>query len=353
MDFKHLLRGTAIAAACGLLLSVPTAAISSPTSIATTLDTRMVSAFDAQIVPSPPTTVSATPRHYRLGRFRIGGIPGITPGHRVRIDVLGSGAMCATEPARTVHARLGLRVTLGPLTFADVVADCPNQIVPAAGILLGAWQPLTSCLPPAWAALDTALNNIELLSVQIVDNATNNPTMVPGFRAPQAICPVPASGTPEGRLNAIGGNVQLVQAMDPCSPGSPFGSLPNICPASNVVTDGTPFNVGKVVVRHGIVKWSMKSSSVGAALAGKTIRLLMTFRATDPFSGAQLTQPDQTILCPPVVVPATGNVGAGHHLYTDCGLTPVNPDENMENTNLAIIDAGSGLPIAVPGLRQP
>lgn len=352
MEFKHLGRA-AITLAVGSLLLLPAAA-RAQSSLATTLDTRMVSAFDAQIIPAPPTTVSSNPLHYRLGRFRIAGIPGATPGHRVRIDVFGNGAtMCATELLRTVHARLGLRVTLGPITFVDVIADCPPQVVPTAGILLGAWQPLTSCLPASWAALDTALNNIEVLSAQIVDNGTNNPTMVPGFRSPQAACPTLPTGLPEGKLNAIGGNVQFVQAMDPCSPGIPFGALPNICPKSNVLTDGTPFTLGKAAVRHGYVKWYLKSSAIGAALAGKTVRLLMTFRATDPNSGAQLTYPDQTVLCPPVLVPAAGNVGAGHNLYVDCGLTPTNADENMQSTDMAIIDAGSGLRIAVPGVRQP
>jgi hypothetical protein len=352
MNLEKTFGRSVIAAAVGLFLSLPVAA-TAQSSIATGFDLSMVSAFDPQLAPAPPTTTTTTPRHYRQARARLAGIPGGAPGHRVRIQVYGSGAMCATEPGHLVHARLGLRVTLGPITFEDVVADCPPFPVPPAGNLISPWVPLTVCLPPAWAPLDLALNNIEVLSTHIVDTMSGLPTLAPGFREPQAACPVPATALPEGRLLAHKSKVQFVQAMDPCSPGTPFPPLPDICLASNILTDGTPFSRGQMLSIDNVVRWRLVSSPIGAPLAGKTVRLMMAFRATDPAAPGQLTFPDQTILCPPVLVPASGNVSAFHDLHVDCGLLPTNLDENMEATAAAIIDAGTGLAIAVPGVRQP
>ena len=92
----------------------------------------------------------------------------------------------ATPPAalagKTLHTMIILRVTstVGtPVTWVDQTLDCPNIPVGPTGDVLQKVS-LTDCGLPAALADNTT--NKEVISVQVIDNASGNPLAVPGIR---------------------------------------------------------------------------------------------------------------------------------------------------------------------------
>src|SRR6185295_17321187 len=150
----------------------------------------------------------------------------------------------------------------------------------------------------------------------------------------------------------------LVQAMDECP-----SSVTNVggvaaCTSSNSSTDGTPFTLGRVLIRARLgqtqVATTLKSSqaSPSGALSGKTIHTVIVLRVTRTVGGF-VTWVDQTLDCPNVIVTGNGDVSQKVSLL-DCGLAPALAENttNKEVLSVQVVDSGSGKPIAVPGVRR-
>jgi len=159
------------------------------------------------------------------------------------------------------------------------------------------------------------------------------------------------------KLVASAYNVKLVPAFDECaSPVTVVGGEP-ACDPTHSSTDGTPFNMGKLIVKHkpspAQVLGILKSSAVGKTLAGKNVAIRLVLRVTKSKGEPLVTWEDQTLTCPASTVPSTGNVILKHKL-ADCGLATqlVGTSTYKEVVSAAIIDQDSGKPIAVPGVRD-
>ena len=164
---------------------------------------------------------------------------------------------------------------------------------------------------------------------------------------------------PDPNLKAIRYSTNLVQAMDQCT-----FSVTNVggvaaCTPSNSSTDGTHFTTGKVLIRElsggSQVVTALKSSAATSpgALAGKSIQTVIMLRVTRTTGSPLVTWVDQTLDCPPVIVPANGNVVQKETLL-GCGLAPTLEEKttNKEVLSVQVVDTVSGKPIAVPGVRR-
>ncbi|GIW41000.1 MAG: hypothetical protein KatS3mg076_1577 [Candidatus Binatia bacterium] len=172
------------------------------------------------------------------------------------------------------------------------------------------------------------------------------------------------------RLSASLYRTSLVQAFEECDPTAattlPDGTL--ACAGGEL--DGTPFSRGKLVLRSRVfptgrpsVFWMLRSSSTQARrdtgvppLGGKQLALRLVLRVTDETT--QWTAVDQEVVCPTVTVPPTGNVVQKVSL-ANCLLADGSPPTPTflanraakEVVSAAVVDASTGLPVAVPGVR--
>jgi len=130
------------------------------------------------------------------------------------------------------------------------------------------------------------------------------------------------------------------------------------CTATNSMvgnTDGTPFNTGKILVKarssFGQVLTIVKSSRSGKLLANHHVRTQLVLRITR--STDHVTWVDQTLLCPLVTVPTTGNLVQRTSL-TGCGLPAAlaNQATHKEVVQASVIDNDTNAVIAVPGVRK-
>jgi len=164
---------------------------------------------------------------------------------------------------------------------------------------------------------------------------------------------------PDPNLKAIRYSTSLVQAMDQCT-----FSITNVggvlaCAPSNSSTDGTHFTTGKVLIRElsggSQVVTALKSSAATppAALAGKSIQTVIMLRVTRTTGSPLVTWVDQTLDCPPVIVPANGNVVQKVTLL-DCNLPQTLEDKttNKEVLSVQVVDSVTGKAFAVPGVRR-
>ena len=164
---------------------------------------------------------------------------------------------------------------------------------------------------------------------------------------------------PDPNLKATRYSTSLVQAMDQCT-----FSVTNVggvaaCTPSNSSTDGTHFTTGKVLIRElsggSQVVTALKSSAATppAALAGKSIHTVIMLRVTRTTGSPLVTWVDQTLDCPDVIVPPSGNVKQKETLL-GCGLAPALDEKttNKEVLSVQVVDSVSGKPIAVPGVRR-
>jgi hypothetical protein len=172
----------------------------------------------------------------------------------------------------------------------------------------------------------------------------------------------------DSKLQAAVYNTKLVQAQDECaSPTTIIGGVDACAPANATTASGETFSVGKLLVKSTAgssqVLAILKSSSNGENkknLAGKTLRVRLTLRVTKRSSAALPVEPvtwvDQVLNCAASVVPSNGNFLFKGQLggVLGCGLDLdlANNAYEKEIVSASIIDAGSGLAIAVPGVRK-
>jgi hypothetical protein len=172
----------------------------------------------------------------------------------------------------------------------------------------------------------------------------------------------------DSKLQAAVFNTKLVQAVDECATGTTTIGGVDACSPMNTTTAsvGNQFSVGKILVKSKLgptqVLAILKSSGNGDTkkdLATTSLRVKLTLRVTKRTTAANPTDPvtwvDQELLCAPVTVPANGNflfkgslVGAGCGLDTDLA----NEAFQKEVVSASIIENGSGLNVAVPGVRK-
>jgi hypothetical protein len=163
---------------------------------------------------------------------------------------------------------------------------------------------------------------------------------------------------PDPNLKATRYSTSLAQAMDQCT-----FSITNVggvaaCMPSNSSTEGA-FTGGKLLIRARSsgtqVVTVLKSSTTTppAALAGKTIHTVIVLRVTRTTGSPLVTWVDQTLDCPDVIVPPSGNVKQSETLL-DCGLAPALDEKstNKEILSVQVVDSVSGKVIAVPGVRR-
>jgi hypothetical protein len=174
------------------------------------------------------------------------------------------------------------------------------------------------------------------------------------------------------KLQAAIFNTKLVQALDECaSPTTVINGL-GACAPANVDTEaGAEFSVGKLLVKSRLVSsqvLAIVKSSPNAdpltkkMLAGRDLRVRLTLRISKRTTASSPTAPvtwsDIVLTCgstaPPV--PANGNFIYKGTLVglAGCNLTPAlsNEQYQKEVVSAEVIDATSGLALAVPGVRK-
>ena len=164
---------------------------------------------------------------------------------------------------------------------------------------------------------------------------------------------------PDPNLRALVYNTNLVQAMDQCT-----FSITNVggvaaCTPSNSSTDGTHFTVGRVIIRamtsRGQVATLLRSSKATppAAFANKLVHTVIVLRVTRTTGTPLVTWVDQTLNCPNILVPPTGDAIQKATLL-DCGLAAALADNttNKEIVSVQVVDNASSKAIAVPGVRR-
>jgi len=163
---------------------------------------------------------------------------------------------------------------------------------------------------------------------------------------------------PDPNLKATRYSTSLAQAMDQCT-----FSVTNVggvaaCTPSNSSTEGA-FTGGKLLIRSlssgSQVVTSLKSSNTTppAALAGKVIHTVIMLRVTRTTGSPLVTWVDQTLDCPDVTVPPSGNVKQKETLL-GCGLASALDEKttNKEILSVQVVDSVSGKVIALPGVRR-
>ena len=169
--------------------------------------------------------------------------------------------------------------------------------------------------------------------------------------------PLRVDADPDPSLNAKSYRVSLVQAMDQCTNAVTNVGGVGACAASNTNTDGTRFSLGRIIVKNiegdRQVQTLLKSNrtSPPAALAGKVIHTEIVLRVTS--TSGSVTWVDQTLECPDAAVLSDGKVIQKVSLQS-CGLPAPLSDNttNKEIVTIRVVDSGSGLTIAVPGIRR-
>lgn len=174
----------------------------------------------------------------------------------------------------------------------------------------------------------------------------------------------------DSKLQAAVFNTKLVQAEDECvgSGTTTIGGVDACAPSNTTTGAGEQFSVGKLLVKSKAgtsqVLAILKSSGNGdnpKQLAGKNLRVRLVLRITKRQTTAAptdaVTWVDQTLNCAsPGVIGSNGNflfknqlAGAlGCNLDTDL----VNDAYQKEIVSAAIVDVGTGFPVAVPGVRK-
>lgn len=179
------------------------------------------------------------------------------------------------------------------------------------------------------------------------------------------------------KLQASIFNTKLVQAMDECATPTTLINGVAACAASNGVDTavGEQFSVGKLLLKSKGVPTQvlaiLKSSGNGGdeaandnkkVLAGKNLRVRLTLRITKRESATAptdaVTWSDVTVTCgstqPPV--PSNGNwVYKGTLVgLAGCNLPAALANEAYQKEVVAaeVIDADTGLTVAVPGVRK-
>lgn len=181
------------------------------------------------------------------------------------------------------------------------------------------------------------------------------------------LLPAVAAAEPfDTRLRANVYRTNLVQAADECAaPTTLIGGVA-ACAAANVNSSEARFSVGRLLVR-GIDRPTQVVAILGSRpnevssrdLAGRNLRVQLTLRLTkrSDFASDAATWADQVLTCGTITVPTSGRfvfrgrlVGAS----PNCGLTPSLASETFmkEVVSAAVIDADTGLPLAVPGVRR-
>jgi hypothetical protein len=164
---------------------------------------------------------------------------------------------------------------------------------------------------------------------------------------------------PDPRLNAKLFSSHLVQAMDECTSAVTNVGGVGACPTSNVDTDGTHLQMGRVVIKSNFgnrqVMTQLKSSSATppAALANRLLHTVIVLRVTRTNQAPLVTWVDQVLDCPDIAVPGNGNVLQKANLV-DCGLAATLADNttNKEVIAVQVVDSVSGKVVAVPGIRR-
>lgn len=171
--------------------------------------------------------------------------------------------------------------------------------------------------------------------------------------------PATALGGPDAKLNAAIYKAKLVQAMDECA--APVTTVLGVsaCDPANVNTDGTAFNIGKLVVKAKnkdtqVIALVKSSRAVDkAALASRNLQARLVVRVTRTAGSPLVTWEDFELECPASVATTKGNWVSKNSLQS-CGLSSTigREDSNREIVSAAIVDADTGLAIAVPGVKK-
>jgi hypothetical protein len=175
----------------------------------------------------------------------------------------------------------------------------------------------------------------------------------------------------DSKLQASIFNTKLVQAVDECAVPTTLISGLAACPATQGGTSAVAeqFSVGKLIVKSKGVPTQvlaiLKSSGNGDTkkqLNGKNLRVRLVLRVTKRTSGTAptdaVTWSDVTLTCggalPPV--PSNGNFMFKGTLagVAGCNLPTALANEayQKEVVSASIIDADTGLTVAVPGVRK-
>lgn len=173
----------------------------------------------------------------------------------------------------------------------------------------------------------------------------------------------------DSKLQAAVFNTKLVQAMDECVVGITVIGGQDACAPSNTTTGAAEqFSVGKLLVKSKAgtsqVLAILKSSSNGdnkKQLVGKNLRVRLVLRVTKRTTTGLPTQAvtwvDQTLNCAsPGVIGSNGNFLYKNQLAGALGcnldVDLVNDAFQKEIVSAAIVDVGTGFPVAVPGVRK-
>jgi hypothetical protein len=109
-------------------------------------------------------------------------------------------------------------------------------------------------------------------------------------------------------------SADLVQAMDRCASAVTNVGGVGGCPPDSSSTDGAHFTLGRITIRSRLAKGQvvmlLRSSTATPprALANKAIQLVIMLRVTRTVGNPPVTWVDQTLDCPNVTVPTTGDV---------------------------------------------
>ena len=164
---------------------------------------------------------------------------------------------------------------------------------------------------------------------------------------------------PDLNLKANTYSTNLVQAMDRCASAvTNVGGVGGCAPA-NSSTDGAFLTLGRVLIRSRMgrtqVATLLRSSNTTppGALANKVIHTVLVLRVTRTNGSPQVTWVDQTLDCPNVTVPSSGDVVQKVSLV-DCGLATTLADNttNKEILSVQVVNNATGKVIAVPGVRR-
>jgi hypothetical protein len=175
----------------------------------------------------------------------------------------------------------------------------------------------------------------------------------------------------DSKLQAAIFNTKLIQAVDECATATTVINGLAACPATQGgdTALNEQFSVGKLLVKSKGVPTQvlaiLKSSGNGDTkkqLAGKNLRVRLTLRVTKRTSGTApldaVTWSDVVLTCgntlPPV--PSNGNFMFKGTLagVAGCNLPTslANESYQKEVVSASIIDADTGLTVAVPGVRK-